>query len=108
MVSVPTRVPARSRRDEKLVKRLMREWNSPVRWTGVVWAAWAAVAAMFSNSAGEWWPRVLWQAVVEGLDVVEDFGAQLGACRPGAAVDQLLLERREEAFSDGVVEAVPA
>src|SRR6266540_1981715 len=45
-------------------------------------------------------------AVVQDFDVVEDLGAQLGLCRPGAAVDQLLLQRREEALGDGVVEAV--
>src|SRR5207237_6495880 len=45
-------------------------------------------------------------AVVEDLDVVEDFGAQLGLRGPSAAVDQLFLQRREEALGDGVVEAV--
>jgi len=42
-------------------------------------------------------------AVVEDFDVVEDFGPQLGLGRPGAAVDEFLLERREEALGDGVV-----
>jgi hypothetical protein len=41
-------------------------------------------------------------AVVEDLDVVKDLGAKLGLGRPGAAVDELLLERREEALGDGV------
>lgn len=45
-------------------------------------------------------------AVVEGLDVVEDLGAQLRACWPGAPVDQLLLERREEALGDRIIEAI--
>ena len=47
-------------------------------------------------------------AVVEGLDVVEDLGAELGLRGPGAAVDQFLLQGREEALGDGVVEAVPS
>jgi uncharacterized protein (TIGR04141 family) len=41
-------------------------------------------------------------AIVEDLDVLEDLTAELGLGRPGAAVDQLLLERREEALGDGV------
>src|SRR5712692_11908043 len=45
-------------------------------------------------------------AVVEDLYVVEDLGAQFGLRRPGAAVDQLLLQGREEALGDGVIEAV--
>ena len=46
-------------------------------------------------------------AVVEGLDVVEDLGGQLAAGRPGAAVKrQFFLERGEEALGDGVVVAV--
>jgi hypothetical protein len=45
-------------------------------------------------------------AVEEELDVLEDFRAQLSLHRPRAAVDELLLERREEALGDGVVEAV--
>lgn len=46
--------------------------------------------------------------VVEDLDVVEDLPAELFSLWPGAAVDELLLERREEALGDGVVEAVAA
>ena len=45
-------------------------------------------------------------AVVEDLDVVEDLGAQFGLRGPGAAVDELLLQRGEEALGDGVIEAV--
>jgi hypothetical protein len=45
-------------------------------------------------------------AVVEGLDVVEDLGAQLSLLGPGAAVDEFLVERREEALGDRVIEAV--
>jgi hypothetical protein len=41
-------------------------------------------------------------AVVEDFDVVEDLGAEFGLGGPGAAVDQLLLQGREEAFGDGV------
>jgi hypothetical protein len=44
--------------------------------------------------------------VVEDFDVVEDFGAELGLGGPGVAVDQLLLQGREEAFGDRVIEAV--
>ena len=40
--------------------------------------------------------------VVEDLDVVEDLPAQLLALGPGVAVDELLLEGREEALGDGV------
>ncbi len=47
-------------------------------------------------------------SVVEGLDVVEDLGGELGSGGPGAAVDELLLDRREEALGDGVVVAVAA
>src|SRR5215217_3176200 len=47
-------------------------------------------------------------AVVEDLDVVEDLVAQLGLGWPAAAVDELFLERREEALGDGVVVAVAA
>jgi hypothetical protein len=42
-------------------------------------------------------------AVVEDFDVVEDLGAQLGFGRPGAAMDELLLEGREEALGGGVL-----
>jgi hypothetical protein len=41
-------------------------------------------------------------AVVEDFDVVEALGAELGLRGPGAAVDQLLLQGREEALGDGV------
>jgi len=40
--------------------------------------------------------------VVEDLDVVEDLLAELLSVRPGAAVDELLLEGGEEALGDGV------
>jgi hypothetical protein len=45
-------------------------------------------------------------AVVEDFDVVEDLGAQLDLRRPRAAMDELLLQGREEALGDGVIEAV--
>jgi hypothetical protein len=41
-------------------------------------------------------------AVVEGLDVLEDLARELAACRPGATMDELFLERGEEALGDGV------
>jgi hypothetical protein len=41
-------------------------------------------------------------AVEEDLDVLEDLGPQLRLRRPGAAVDELLFQRREEALGDGV------
>lgn len=44
--------------------------------------------------------------VVEGLDVGEDLGAELSPCRPGAAVDELLLQGGEERLGDGVIEAI--
>jgi phage-related tail protein len=47
-------------------------------------------------------------AVEEDLDVLEDLRAQLGLRWPAAAVDELLLEGREEALGDGVVVAVTA
>ena len=46
--------------------------------------------------------RVSADAVVERLDVVEDLRGELAARRPGAAVDEFLLERGEEALGDGV------
>jgi hypothetical protein len=45
-------------------------------------------------------------AVVEGLDVLEDLRAELSTGRPGAAMDELLLERGEEALGDRVIERV--
>jgi hypothetical protein len=45
-------------------------------------------------------------AVEEDLDVLEDLGPQLRLGRPRADVDELLLERREEALGDRVIEAV--
>ena len=45
-------------------------------------------------------------AIVEDLDVLEDLAAELSLGRPCVTVDQLLLERREEALGDGVIEAV--
>jgi hypothetical protein len=47
-------------------------------------------------------------AVEEDLDVLEDLGPELGLRRPCAAVDELFLERGEEALGDGVIEAVTA
>jgi hypothetical protein len=47
-------------------------------------------------------------AVEEDLDVLEDLGPQFGLRWPGAAVDELLLERGEETLGDGVIEAVAA
>src|SRR5215213_7364222 len=47
-------------------------------------------------------------AVVEDLDVVKDLGPEIGSGRPGAAVDELFLERGEEALSDRVIEAIAA
>lgn len=43
-------------------------------------------------------------AVVERLDVLEHGGQQLEPGRPGAAVDQLLLEGGEERLGDGIVD----
>ena len=40
--------------------------------------------------------------VVEDLDVVKDLSSQLLAIGPGAAVDELFLERGEEALGDRV------
>ena len=72
-------------------------------WTGVAQSAVFVVGGREHPERG-----VTAAAVVEDLDVLEDLGAQLGLGRPGAAVDELLLERREEALGDGVVEAVAA
>jgi hypothetical protein len=47
-------------------------------------------------------------AVKEDLDVVEDLAAEFGLGRPGAPVDEFLLERGEEALGDGVVPAIAA
>jgi hypothetical protein len=41
-------------------------------------------------------------AVVEDRDVLEDRGAQVGLGWPAAAVDELLLQGREEGLGDGV------
>jgi hypothetical protein len=46
-------------------------------------------------------------AIVEHLDVIEEGNAQLRVGRPGLAVDELALQRAEEALGDGVVPAVP-
>jgi len=43
-------------------------------------------------------------AVVERFDVLEHGGLQLEPVRPGAAVDELFLEGREERLGDGVVD----
>src|SRR3954452_19064369 len=47
-------------------------------------------------------------AVVEDLDVLEGRAAQVGLGWPTAAVDEFLLQGREEALGDGVVVAVAA
>jgi hypothetical protein len=41
--------------------------------------------------------------VVEALDELEDLGDQLATRRPGTAMHELLLQRGEEAFGDGIV-----
>jgi hypothetical protein len=43
------------------------------------------------------------ERVVEGLDVVEDCGAGFAAVEQGAATEQVLRQRGEEALGDGVV-----
>jgi len=45
-------------------------------------------------------------AVVEHLDVLEDFGASLFAADESSMMNQLVLEIAEEAFDDGVVVAI--
>src|SRR5260370_10201187 len=45
--------------------------------------------------------------VVEGFDVVEDRSTGLAATDVVVSVDELCLERREEALRDGVVPAIP-
>ena len=45
-------------------------------------------------------------AVVERLDVLEHGGLELEPVGPGAPVDELLLEGREERLGDGVVVGV--
>jgi hypothetical protein len=47
-------------------------------------------------------------AVDEDLDVLEVLGPQLGLGGPGAPVDEFLLQGREEALGDRVIEAVSA
>jgi hypothetical protein len=47
--------------------------------------------------------RVAADAVVEGFDVLEDLAGEFAPGRPGAAVDEFLLERREERFGGGGV-----
>src|SRR5437899_11377154 len=44
--------------------------------------------------------------VVEGLEVIEELTARRGPRAPGRVVDELDLQRGEEALSDGVVPAV--
>jgi hypothetical protein len=41
-------------------------------------------------------------AVVEGFDVLEDGGAEIASAGPWLAVNELLLDRCEEALGDGV------
>jgi hypothetical protein len=50
--------------------------------------------------------RVLAVAVVEGLDVLGDGLTRLADRRPWSAMDEVLLQGREEAFDDGVIPAV--
>jgi hypothetical protein len=45
-------------------------------------------------------------AVVEGLDVIEDGGARLGAGGEAVVIDQLVFERAPEGFDEGVIVAV--
>ena len=45
-------------------------------------------------------------AIVEGFDVIEDFGASLAAGSEVAAIDQFEFEGAPEAFHGGVVVAV--
>jgi len=45
--------------------------------------------------------RVLAVAVVEGLDVLGDGLTRLADRRPWSAMDEVLLQGREEAFDDG-------
>jgi hypothetical protein len=45
--------------------------------------------------------------VVEGLDVLEDLRGQRAATRPGATVDELLLERGEEASATALSKQSP-
>jgi hypothetical protein len=52
--------------------------------------------------------RVAALAVVEGLDVLEHGGLELEPGRPAAAVDELLLERGEEALGDALSYASPS
>jgi hypothetical protein len=47
-------------------------------------------------------------AVIERLDVLEDGGAEFTPCGPCLAVDELLLQRREEALGHSVVLGVAA
>src|SRR4051794_25743987 len=47
--------------------------------------------------------RVSAGGVVEAFDELEDFADQRTAGRPGAPMDELLLQGREEALGDGVV-----
>src|SRR5262249_44764356 len=50
--------------------------------------------------------RLQTSTIVEGLDVLEDGRAELGPRPPSAAVDELLLQSREEGLGDGVVPTV--
>src|SRR5437899_6397730 len=44
--------------------------------------------------------------IVEELQVLEEIGARGGTRGPGSVVDELDLQRREEALGDGVVPAI--
>src|SRR5687768_358266 len=48
------------------------------------------------------------RSIVENLDVVKDVGAGFGPRSPSGAVDELALERREEALDRRVVPAIAA
>lgn len=41
-------------------------------------------------------------AVLQAFDVLEDISTELSACRPGLAVNELLLDRGEEALGGRV------
>lgn len=44
--------------------------------------------------------------IVEEVEVLEQLGARRGSRRPGGVVDELDLQRREEALGDGTVRAI--
>ena len=70
--------------------------------------SWSSIGALFVIMACSYWAGehpeggVPPGRVVEDLDVVEYLGAELLSLGPGAAVDEFLLERREEVSQAGV------